>query len=216
MSITTYESRTLPSVFTDVHSHREVQAAKEEVQKARRAAGRMWIYILVILGILIAVAIGAYVVWNALQQANEDRRSLAQQNTELAQQQEDLSAITGRRAELLQMREALRNTIETMGNHPTNGTTWRNALDNVAKRTWAQQVRTCAAACSGWPSFVYPGPSQSWDIMQRQAADAMDRELRMMREVKTQVDNAAARLRSGGTVNIEPVCNPVTGANCRN
>lgn len=202
MSLTAYEARTLPSVFSDVHTRSEVQAAKEEVQQARRRAGRMWIYVLVILGILIAVAIAAYVAWTQLQQANADRRNLAQQNSELAQQQEDLRAITGRRAELLQMRETLRETIDTMGRNPANGTRWRDTLDRVAKQTWVAQVRTCGAACNGWPTFVYPGPSQSWDITQRQAADAMDREIAMMREVTRQVDNAATRLRSGGTVTV--------------
>lgn len=198
----TYDGRNFPSVFSDVHTRSEVQEAREKVQQANGRADRLRVIALIIFGMLILAGAGAYFLYTTWQQAKADGKAVADQNAVLIQQQEAMRAITGRRAELEEMRETLRANIETMGRHPTNGTRWRATLDAVAKTSWARQLQICqqAAGCNGWPSLVYPGPSQSWDITQRAATEAMDREITMLREVNRSVDNAAALLRSGGTV----------------
>lgn len=197
MSLTAYEGRTLPSVFSDVHSRSEVAAAKEEVQQVRRRAGRMWIYILVIIGFLLAALFGAYLLWNALKVAEHDAANLATQVEELGGQQTAYADLTRRREELAKMRQDLNASITQVGQDRRNGEAWERELRALVQTTWTAQKTACGAPCTGpgWGDLLYPGQAQTWDPSRSAAVDAMDRETRMLHAVSEAVENRIAVIR---------------------
>ncbi len=203
MSLTSYEPRTLPSVFSDIPAHREVQAAKEEVQKARARAGRMWIWILLVLGVLIAVGIGA--VWAYQQYQSEVRTSdnLRAQITDLQSQQQDFETFAERRQRLEQVRSDLAANIEFVRRQ--NGQA-AERVTTAAQRAWREAAPT-------YPPLDLTNGSQLWGQIRDNGVATLDTEARAMEAVRTAVDNAIAR-ESGVSGPRRPPCNPVTGANC--
>jgi hypothetical protein len=214
MSLATYEPRTLPSVFTDVHSHREVQAAKEEVQKARARAGRMWIWILLILGILIAVGIGA--AWAYGQFQNEHRRAenLNGQLQALETQQADFANLSQRRENLARVRTDLAANIDFIRRRNPQAA---QRVTTAAQNAWLAEDRRLAALERRQPTYPplqLTPQSQRWSEVLSFGNQELEREANVMQAVSTAVDNAIAR-ESGVSGPTGPVCNPVTGANCR-
>lgn len=209
MSITTYDGRSLPSVFSDIPSRNEVQAA-------RQRAGRMWIWVLLLIGIVIAMALASAWLWNQWQLADADARTIEQERATLAEQQREYTEIASRRDRLQELRQTVDDKIEVLGADRTNGQAWERRLRGVAQTTWHEQRLSCGAPCATWQdNLVMPGGSQTWSDGRDAAMSAMDRETAMMEAVSRRVDSEIASLRRGGAGGGGPACNPVTGANCQ-
>lgn len=213
MSLTAYESRTLPSVFSDVHSGREVQAAKEEVQKARRAVGRVWIYVLVFIGALIAVGIFAGWAYNKYVAEHERAERLAAAVTQGDTLQSDYADLTSRRDRLAAARADLSQRIEVIAR--SNGTLAQE-LRTLAGKTWTDEDARLAAidrVPPTYPRLQLEPESQLWTEVQRGGVATLDREARVMQVVIAAVQRRIDVAVPGGTPG-GAICNPVTGTNC--
>lgn len=212
MSLTAYESRTLPSVFSDVHSGREVQAAKEEVQKARRAVGVVWIYVLLAIGALIALGIFAWSLNSAYKAEHDRAERLAAAVTQGDTLQADYSDLTDRRDRLAGARADLSQRIEVIAR---SNSTLAQELRTLAGKTWQDEDARLAAiehVQPTYPRLQLEPESQLWPDVQTRGVATLEREARVMQVVIAAVQRRIDVAVPGGTTG--PICNPVTGTNC--
>ncbi|MEQ1812490.1 MAG: hypothetical protein ABL889_21350 [Terricaulis sp.] len=175
MSMTSYEGRTLPSVFSDIPN-------RHAIQEARGRVGRLWIWILLLFGALVVLGAGTAWLANQWQLAKADAENLEHQRAELALQQQDYAALaTGRTA----VTEARQDLYDNIQGQPA---AWRVELQRVAQETWRRELPTL-------PALAYPGQSQSWTAVKEQAQQSLDRESVVLGLVTDAVNARAAQLR---------------------
>jgi hypothetical protein len=213
MSLATYERRTLPSVFSDVPAHREVEAAKEEVQKARARAGRMWIWILLVMGILIAVGLFGAWAYRAYKSEEATANNLRGQLTAAENLGRDYESLSQTRARLAQVRTDLAANIDFVRRQNPQAA---QRVITAAGNAWREEDRRLALIerrPASYPPLELTPASQSWSGVLSSGAVTLNREAQVMDVVVTAVNNAIAR-ESGLGNGQRPVCNPMTGANC--
>lgn len=204
MSLTTYEGRSLPSVFSDIPS-------RNEVQEARRRIGRMGMWVFLLFGavvLAIAVAIAALYFYN---QQREDIVVLQEANGRLQADSAAYRGVTGLRDRILAERSDLLEVLEGRG---------RNLTQEQIRRGW----QAATAACAGPPDALRcfraeqggspesNEPSQTWPGLLNQTTTVLQYELEFV--AKAEHDARAAQLSVGGPPTPQPICDPVTGV-CR-
>ena len=105
-----------PKVFADVPS-------AVELASVRRSRGQMFVLAILLLGLLIATAFGAYLLWGQVASAAPERQALTQQVTDLtaerdalrlqlAEEYDEYSVINERRARVAELRSQIAAVID--------------------------------------------------------------------------------------------------------
>lgn len=204
MSLTNYEGRTLPSVFSDLGS-------RNEVQEARQRIGRMGMWIFVLLGaVLLAIAAAAYAFY-LYEQQREDFGVLQDEMRIMQQDVADYRGLSGLRDRVLTERRALLDTLEARN---------RNLTDRQIRFGWEAALSTCDTAGPGRLCFVAErgGPRETNERSQTWAGLLTDTNTRLQDEIDV-VIAAKQRATTAQITNAPPPqqrpCDPMTDANCR-
>ncbi|MGQ0533637.1 MAG: hypothetical protein ACT4OF_13250 [Caulobacteraceae bacterium] len=204
MSLTTYDGRNLPSVFSDIPS-------RNEVQEARRRIGRMGMWIFLLVGaVLLAIAVAVAALYFYNQQRN-DIVVLQEANGRLQADSAAYSGVTGLRDQVLTERRALLDILEGRG---------RNLTQEQINRGWRAARNTCAGPPNALRCFraeqnasrATNEPSQTWTWLLDQTTTVLQYELDFVKEAKRTA--RTAQLSVGGPALPPPICDPVTGV-CR-
>lgn len=204
MSLSTYEGRTLPSVFSDLPS-------RNESQEARKRIGQMGMLIFVLVGIALLAIAGAAAAFYYYDRQRADVVVLQEENTRLRSDSAAYRGVTELRERVLTERRALLDILEGTG---------RNLTAEQIRRGWAAATATCAGPPNALRCFrAEQGaprdrnePSQSWPGLLDQTNSVLQYELEFVENAKRTA--AAAQLTVGGPPTPQPICDPVTGA-CR-
>lgn len=204
MSITSYEGRSLPSVFSDIPS-------RNEVQDARKRIGRMGMWIFLLVGaFVLAIAVAATALYFYDKQ-RQDVVVLQEENVRLQGDSAAYTGLTELRDRVLTERRALLDTLEGRG---------RNLSAEQIRRGWAAATASCAGPPEALRCFraeqaqprARNEPSQTWPGLLEQTNTVLQYELQFIEKAKQSA--AAAQLTVGGPPPRQPICDPVTGA-CR-
>jgi hypothetical protein len=180
MAITTFEGRTLPSVFSDIPNRNALQEKETQLQEARKRIGSGWVRFFVLLGLFFAAIGAAVYFYLATQQANDAADRIEARRLVLQQQQQDYQPITDLRDSATKAREDL-NTL--IGNQ--EGNAFQDRLRVVARDAWrnAYPVRQFP----GRPELDLSNGAQWWAPSQQQALRDLRRENEVMGAVTTAV-----------------------------
>jgi hypothetical protein len=192
MSLTAYEGRTLPSVFSDISNR------NAEVQKVRRQLGWRTFWLGVFFIVALALVGGLIYTVRAWEQAKQDARDYRAERDALTTQNEDIGQIMERRTQIARTRQALFEKIEGQPQ-------WRDQLWRSANDAWRRAGQTGNLSLQN-PTEPVPQRwmSRAWPAAQDQAYRTMGTEVDALRAVNTAVDNKMRDLRTNGP---RP-CNP--------
>lgn len=191
MSLSSYEGRSLPSVFSDIPS-------RNEVQIVRRQLGWRTFWLGVFFVVALVVAGGLVYAVRAWEQAKQDARDYQSERDVLAAQHTELGQLMERRTQIATTRQTLFEKIEAQP-------AWRVELWRAATDAWRRAGQTGNLSLE---SPTEPAPqrwmSRSWPAAQDQAYRTLGTEVDALRAVNTAVDQRMRDLRT----NSPRPCNP--------
>ncbi len=181
MSLTSYEGRNLPSVFSDIPS-------RNEVQDARRRMGRLGMWIFLLIGAVIVAGVIAGGAYYLYQQKNAQLADLQGAYNDLEQETTSYEDITRLRGSIEGSRRSLLDRLEGVNGAPRLNARQREEGWKAAR----------AALFSGIPGAPRERnePSQTWPDARNGAFNTMQTEVGILASADRAVRVAHARYAS--------------------